>query len=144
MDFDDSLKKAVAAQQARDKLRRQAQGERTGLSDSKRRADPTRHQRTPEPKVSSRDIQHPTGTPDWISQIQKQNETSEAPNLIPESDPIRRNIQGNQSRLLNNAEEELEKIRKQLRRAYGLEDWVNVNSSSRFSMGRGRPRQSTT
>jgi hypothetical protein len=122
MDFDDSLKKAVAAQQARDKLRRQAQGERTGLSDSKRRADPTRHQRTPEPKVSSRDIQHPTGTPDCISQIQKQNETSEAPNLIPESDPIRRNIQGNQSRLLNNAEEELEKIRKQLRRAYGLED----------------------
>ena len=122
MDFDDSLKKAVAAQQARDKLRRQAQGERTGLSDSKRRADPTRHQRTPEPKVSSREIQHPTGTPDWISQIQKQNETSEAPNLIPESDPIRRNIQGNNSRLLNNAEEELEKIRKQLRRAYGLED----------------------
>ncbi len=121
MDFDDSLKKAVAAQQAKDKLRRQAQGERTGLTDSKRRADPTRHQKTPEPKVSARDIQHPTGTPDWISQIKKQN-VSEAPNLIPETDPIRRNIQGNNSRLLNNAEAELQKIKKQLRRAYGLED----------------------
>ena len=122
MDFDDSLKKAVAAQQAQDKLRRQAQGERTGLSDSKRRADPTRHQKTPEPKVSSKEIQHPTGTPDWISQIQHGQNNSGAPTLIPESDPIRRNIQGNQSRLLNSAEDELEKIRKQLRRAYGLED----------------------
>ena len=119
MDSDDSLKKAVAAQQARDKLRRQAQGERTGLQDTRKRADPTQLQLTPEPKVTPSEIAHPSGTPDWVSQIRPEGS---APTLIPEADPIRRNIQGNQSRLLNNAEEELEKIRKQLRRAYGLED----------------------
>jgi len=69
MDYDDSLKKAVSAQQAQDKLRRQAQGERTGLQDTRKRADPTQRQRTPEPKVSKSEIAHPTATPDWVSQI---------------------------------------------------------------------------
>jgi len=119
MDFDDRLKRAVATQQAQDRLRRQAQGERTGLQDTRQRADPTQRQRTPEPKVSQTDIAHPSGTPDWVSQIRPEGS---APTLIPESDPIRLNIQGNQSRLMKSAEEELEKIRQQLRRAYGLGD----------------------
>ncbi len=119
----DPFHKALLIQMNQDKLRRQAQGERTGLTDRRHRADPTARQRVPElPNVSAGNP-HGQSTPDWVSQLPNHEVGI---NPIPEIDPIRRNVSiggsASSQRLPANAESELEKIRQQLRRAYGRDD----------------------
>lgn len=121
MSNEDSFHKALREQLARDQLRRQAQGERTGLTDRRHRADPTASSRVATPNVSGTS-QNPEPTPDWLSGLN----LSEAPvNLNPESDPIRRNVQAggvSSQRLPASAESELDRIRRQLRKAYGRDE----------------------
>lgn len=121
MSNEDPFQKALREQLARDNLRRQAQGERTGLTDRRHRSDPTASSRVATPNVSGTS-QNPEPTPDWLSGLN----LSEAPvNLNPESDPIRRNVQAggvSSQRLPASAESELDRIRRQLRKAYGRDE----------------------
>ena len=108
--------KALAEERRKNALRKQAQGSRTGLTDTKPRADPLRATKVPDIQVRNTEPQNPK----WTKDIK---ETSLP--ATPPSDEIaiqtqHRYAQPNQ-RLLTNAEQQLEDLRRQLRKSYGLD-----------------------
>ncbi len=108
--------KALAEERRKNALRKQAQGSRTGLTDSKVRADPLRNVKVPDIEIRDSARVNPT----WTKDIK---ETSLP--ATPPSDEIaiqtqHRYAQPNQ-RLLTNAEQQLEDLRRQLRKSYGLD-----------------------
>ena len=108
--------KALAEERRKNALRKQAQGSRTGLTDSKVRADPLRNVKVPDIQIRDSARVNPT----WTKDIK---ETSLP--ATPPSDEIaiqtqHRDAQPNQ-RLLTNAEQQLEDLRRQLRKSYGLD-----------------------
>tara|TARA_B100001564_G_scaffold103443_2_gene85375 strand:- start:1289 stop:1633 length:345 start_codon:yes stop_codon:yes gene_type:complete len=111
MDWDALLK----AEAKREQLRRKTMGERSTLHSRKRRSDPHRNSKVPDiPVVPIQNL-----PPNWTKQI---TDTS-----LPDTPPsVDRAIQTqhitdlSKSNLKRNAEEQLEDLRKQLRKAYGL------------------------
>jgi len=108
--------KSLAEERRKNALRKQAQGSRTGLTDSKVRADPLRNVKVPDIQIRDSARVNPT----WTKDIK---ETSLP--ATPPSDEIaiqtqHRYAQPNQ-RLLTNAEQQLEDLRRQLRKSYGLD-----------------------
>ena len=108
--------KALAEERRKNALRKQAQGSRTGLTDSKVRADPLRNVKVPDIQIRDSARVNPT----WTKDIK---ETSLP--ATPPSDEIAIQTQHRyaqpKQRLLTNAEQQLEDLRRQLRKSYGLD-----------------------
>ena len=108
--------KALADEKRKNAWRRQAQGSRTGLTDSKHRADPLSALKVPDIQVRNTEPQNPS----WTKDIK---ETSLP--ATPPSDEIAIQTQHKYAkpnqRLLPNAEQQLEDLRRQLRKSYGLD-----------------------
>ena len=101
--------KALADEKRKNDLRKQAQGSRTGLTDSKLRADPLRNIRVPD--IQIRDSARVN--PSWTKDIKETSDDTAIQTQHKYAVP--------NQRLLNNAEQQLEDLRRQLRKSYGLD-----------------------
>jgi hypothetical protein len=108
--------KALAEEKRKNELRKQAQGSRTGLTDSKIRADPLRHIKVPD--IQIRDTE-PTN-PSWTKDIKETSLPATPPSEDTAIQTQHKYAVPNQ-RLLANAEQQLEDLRRQLRISYGLD-----------------------
>ena len=108
--------KALADEKRKNDLRKQAQGSRTGLTDSKLRADPLRNIRVPD--IQIRDSARVN--PSWTKDIKETSLPATPPSDDTAIQTQHKYAVRNQ-RLLNNAEQQLEDLRRQLRKSYGLD-----------------------
>ena len=108
--------KALAEERRKNALRKQAQGSRTGLTDSKVRADPLRNVKVPDIQIRDSARVNPT----WTKDIKETSLPATPPSDDTAIQTQHRYAQPNQ-RLLTNAEQQLEDLRRQLRKSYGLD-----------------------
>ena len=108
--------KALAEERRKNALRKQAQGSRTGLTDSKVRADPLRNVKVPDIQIRDSARVNPT----WTKDIKETSLPATPPSHEIAIQTQHRYAQPNQ-RLLTNAEQQLEDLRRQLRKSYGLD-----------------------
>ena len=108
--------KALLDEEAKQTRERKALGQRSGLRGQKQRADPLRHLRVPDIPVTA-DIDKP---PIWVGSIK---ETSLPATPPSDERAIQKQHQFDKptQRLYKNAAQELEDLRRQLRKAYGLD-----------------------
>jgi hypothetical protein len=111
MDWDALLK----AEAKKEELRRKTMGERSTLHSRKRRSDPHRYAKVPDIAVVPIQKQ----SPDWTHQI-KDTSLPDTPPSVDRAIQTQHTSGLNKTNLKRNAEQQLEDLRKQLRKAYGL------------------------